>query len=209
MLLSFLFPKNTEVLFIENISLPELSLKYDPRTIFSDEIVALFHYKDDMIRKLIWALKYKKNYKAARLFSDMLYPYLLETIYDLSLFTDDQKLLLLPIPISKQVLRRRGYNQMHLILEELGKHDDNLHFYYLTDVLIKKQNTKSQVVAGDKRSREKNIKYAFSVLAPHKIKGRSIILLDDVLTTGSTVGAARWVLMQAGAKRVHTVVLAH
>ena len=109
--------------------------------------------------------------------------------------------LVVPIPLSKKKLRHRGYNQAEMIARELS---DNVR----ADIMFKKFHTKSQVEVKDKEERLANIAGSFEVRNPETIKGKKIILIDDVLTTGATMREAKKVLKSAGAKKVVGVVVA-
>ena len=109
--------------------------------------------------------------------------------------------LVIPVPLSKNKLRHRGYNQAEMIAGELSGN-------VRADILFKKFHTKSQVEVKDKEERLANIIGSFEARNPEKIKGKKIILIDDVLTTGATMSEAKKVLKQAGAKKVVGVVVA-
>lgn len=111
---------------------------------------------------------------------------------------------LMPIPLEKRKLKRRGFNQAQELAEELSKH---LGIPVSNDVLIKKKGTLSQTELSGKE-REENIKGAFSCQNKEKIQGRKILLIDDVYTTGSTMEEAARVLKLAGAKEVCGAVIA-
>ena len=75
------------------------------------------------------------------------------------------------------------------------------------DLIIRKRRTESQTGLG-KQKRKSNIKNAFSVKKPGKIKGREILLVDDVYTTGATTEECVKVLMKNGAEGIHILTLA-
>ena len=109
--------------------------------------------------------------------------------------------LVIPVPLSKNKLRHRGYNQAEMIAGELS---DNVR----ADILFKKFHTKSQVEVKNKEERLANIIGSFEIKNPEKIKGKKIILIDDVLTTGATMREVKKVLKEAGVKKVIGVVVA-
>ena len=109
--------------------------------------------------------------------------------------------LVVPIPLSKKKLRHRGYNQAELIAGELSGD-------VRADIMFKKFHTKSQVEVKDKKERLANIVGSFEVRNHETIRGKKIILIDDVLTTGATMREAKKVLKSAGAKKVVGVVVA-
>ena len=110
-----------------------------------------------------------------------------------------------PVPLFKGKLRKRGYNQAEVLSFELAKRF-NLKFL---GILEKGKNTPSQVNLTEKQRRE-NIKGAFLMKKGFGglLENKNIFLVDDVLTTGSTLLEAANVLKRSGAKRVIGLTLA-
>lgn len=161
-----------------------------------------FNYQQPLIKNLIFHFKYEPNLvkelaePLANLWED--YFSLLDKKINFSDF------LVLPLPLEKNRLRWRGFNQS----EELAKYfcqDFNLETR--NDILIKVKKTESQVNLDEKERRE-NIKGAFLVENKEAIEGRKILLIDDVYTTGSTLEEAAKVLKENGAKEIWGLVLA-
>jgi ComF family protein len=110
--------------------------------------------------------------------------------------------VLLPVPLAYGRFCRRGYNQAI----ELGIHlQRQLHIPLHTDVLVRTRETIEQAGLG-RRERRKNLRNAFAVARP--LPGRHVAIVDDVVTTGSTVNELARVLKQAGATRVDIWALA-
>jgi len=106
--------------------------------------------------------------------------------------------LILPVPLSGEKLRDRGFNQAALLAKELS-----VLLQIPADVrtLVKKFETPPQ--AGLPRAaRESNLKDAFDMIKAEKVNGKNILLIDDVFTTGSTLSAVASVIRLAGAKHV-------
>ena len=112
--------------------------------------------------------------------------------------------MILPVPLHYSRLFRRKYNQSAVLARELSKKTQISVRY---DVLKKYRYTKPQVICSGKQ-RRKNIKDAFAVIKPEAIKGKSIILIDDVYTTGSTLKECAKMLKKAGAKNVSALTVA-
>ncbi len=110
--------------------------------------------------------------------------------------------LIIPIPLHKRRLRWRGFNQSELLAKSI-----ELTIPIDTTSLTRKKYTTSQVKVKSRKKRIDNIKGAFCVTEPEKIKGKSILLIDDVITTGSTIDECAKVLKNAGAKKVNALVL--
>ncbi len=112
--------------------------------------------------------------------------------------------LMVPIPLFSSKLRKRGYNQAEILAKELSK-KFNLPFQ---NILKRARDTKSQFKLS-KKDREANIKGAFKMEnGEWKMKNTSILLVDDVVTTGSTLLEAANILKRNGAKRVIGLTLA-
>jgi competence protein ComFC len=172
--------------------------------------VSCFSYRSPTIRTLIHALKYNGNYRAA----DLLAPFLAEVILDKlgdNIMFYDKAPLLIPIPLSKEKLKERGYNQAEILTQEIVKYLQNIHGTILpihTEILFRIKNTPSQT-ALSKPDRKRNLIGAFAVHSASAVQNESIILIDDVLTTGSTLHEARQTLLKAGAKNVSAITVAH
>lgn len=115
-----------------------------------------------------------------------------------------KEFILVPVPLHKKKLKQRGFNQASEIGKELSK---NLKVPLFDNVLIKIKQTLAQVEL-KKEQREKNIKGVFNCQKPELIKNKKILLVDDILTTGSTMEECARVLKTAGAKQVWGVVVA-
>ena len=179
-----------------------------------NKIVSLFQYKDPLIKQMVWLLKYKKNSHVAKLFASALYDFLIEELSDEIVFSgnisEDNKIVLIPLPLSRQRERERGYNQIKLITDELQKIDN---FTVCTDLLIKKKHTAPQTSLLVKNDRIKNIKGAFAVKDKgndkRSLKNTHAIIIDDVFTTGSTLAEAQKMLKNSGVYKVSCITIAH
>lgn len=111
--------------------------------------------------------------------------------------------VIIPVPLHFSRLLKRKYNQSGLLAQELSKQSGIKVDYYS---LKKIKKTKPQV-AFLGRARNKNLKDAFQADS-HKIKGQRILLIDDVMTTGSTLRECAKALLTAGAKSVDSLTIA-
>ncbi|HBB49781.1 TPA: hypothetical protein DEQ22_02610 [Candidatus Nomurabacteria bacterium] len=175
-------------------------------------IFPLYDYRHPPIKKVLWLLKYKGKKRLANVFAEVMYGRILEELSELSVMENFRKPVLIPIPLSKKRCRERGYNQAELICQELIKINNLRHGVYLKlekDILIKPKDTKHQAHIENRSERLKNIIGSFTVKNSEIIKGRNIILIDDILTTGATLSEARKVLKRAGARKVIAFTVAH
>lgn len=118
---------------------------------------------------------------------------------DLSLFD-----AIVPVPLHIKRLRERGFNQSLILANALGKK-------YGLDVdfsLLKRRKLTLTQTGLNKREREKNISGAFLAVRPARIRGRNLILVDDVYTTGATINECAKTLIKAGASQVAVLTLA-
>ncbi len=169
---------------------------------------SLFSYRDPLVRRAVWELKYRGNKKIASLFGTLLYEEMLAQLDEMGIW-GKKKIILIPIPSSAKRLQEKGFNQTHLLCNTIRKLDSEKMFFIDTETLVKKQHTKTQVSIRDRSTRLKNLIGAFSLSENHHISGSTIFLIDDVTTTGGTLTEARKVLLEAGAKKVFAFVLAH
>ncbi|MGZ5438459.1 MAG: double zinc ribbon domain-containing protein [Candidatus Aminicenantales bacterium] len=112
--------------------------------------------------------------------------------------------LLVPVPLHPSRKRDRGFNQSLLLARDLGLRRG---LGVLTGALVKTRNRPAQ--AGLRAAdRERNVRSAYAVKHADKVQGRTIILVDDVTTTGATIRECARVLKEAGAKEVRAITLA-
>lgn len=145
------------------------------------------------------ARKLIKNYKFAG--KRYLAPYFVNLMVDTYLDNPYTCDAVCSVPISKLRMVERGFNQSEIIAKQLAK---RLKLEYV-DALVKVRETSDQVGLSA-TERTKNLAGAFKV--DKDVKGKNILLIDDVLTTGSTASECSRVLLKAGAKSVKVLVIA-
>lgn len=205
--LDFLFPLSAFERVLRDMT-PEEFSRHAPRALSLENGEVLFLYRDRFVRKAIVALKYHGNSDAARIFASLLYETLLADLAEENMFGKGDHPLLIPIPLSKRRLRERGFNQVELVTERMANMDNNKSFVHAPEALIRAHHTKSQATLKGRAAREKNVHHAFLAFPEH-VSGKTIILVDDVMTTGATMGDARRALRRAGARRIRSYALAH
>jgi ComF family protein len=112
--------------------------------------------------------------------------------------------LLIPVPLHRSRLRIRGFNQAQLLCTMVS---ERLSIPILPDGLIRTRPTQPQIELSASERRN-NVKGAFTVKHPKKVYSKSILLLDDVMTTGSTVDECAAELKKCGATAVTVVTVA-
>lgn len=112
--------------------------------------------------------------------------------------------LLIPVPLHVKKLKRRGYNQSGLLALALAR---RLHLPQTQRALVRVRNTPSQTGFG-REERLTNMHGAFECVRPDLVRGKVILLIDDVATTGATLEGCAQALHAGGAKRVMAYTLA-
>jgi len=153
---------------------------------------------EGVLRTAIKKLKFKSKKKLARPLAFLLVEYLnnwapSETID-----------YIVSVPLSKKRLRSRGFNQVDLLADVVS---GELNIPFASDLLLRTKETKPQFEL-KREERFKNLKGAFEVSNTGNVKGKNILLLDDILTTGSTVSECAKVLKEAGASKICVLTLA-
>ena len=111
---------------------------------------------------------------------------------------------LVPVPLHPARHRERGFNQAELLARELAR---LLDAPLSTGVLRRTKDTSSQVSTSTRAERLRNVRDAFATT--DGVDGATIVLVDDVTTTGATLSAAAQALLSAGAARVYGLTFAH
>ncbi|MET1077129.1 MAG: ComF family protein [Pseudomonas sp.] len=111
---------------------------------------------------------------------------------------------LLPVPLARQRLRQRGFNQAGLLARWLGQ---ALRLPVEDDWLRRTRDTPAQQSL-DAASRQRNLRNAFALSPQARVAGRHLALVDDVLTTGTTAHTLARLMLRAGATRVDVYCLA-
>jgi ComF family protein len=112
--------------------------------------------------------------------------------------------LLIPVPLHAARLRWRGFNQSLLLAKELA----SAWRLSLDPFVLRRCRSTPPQVGLDERARRRNVRGAFAVADHSSVKGRAVLLIDDVFTTGATVNECALTLRRAGARYVDVLVLA-
>ena len=177
--------------------IPEFDGKLDQslRTRSFDSLFILFEF-EDKIRQLIHLLKYKRHLTLGSYFAfeaKIKFPNLIKHSFS----------EIIPVPLYKTRRRERGYNQSEAIAVAMAK---IFNIPVKSEHLLRIRPTSSQTKM-TREEREKNVKNAF--YCPLDLAGRNILLVDDVITTGSTIEVCVNILKKAGANKVGVFVVAH
>jgi len=190
-----------------NEDLPLLN-KYEHKTPVSTNIgkvYCVFGYEKG-IRKAIHNLKFNDRPGNASILIDLSYSYL-----EGFLTGDPESFMPLPVydiilcvPMHPRRKRKRGYNQSELLADCFAR---RMNIPALKNVLVKAVNTPAQSALG-KAGRFRNLIGAFQVKAQELVKGKRVLLVDDVMTTGNTLEQCGKALKHEGAMQVDAFVVA-
>jgi ComF family protein len=159
---------------------------------------------DGGLRELIHLLKYASVRPAANVLGRMLAEAIAELQPD---FADDQ-IAVIPVPLYRAKLRRREFNHAEVIARAAIKlSSDTIRLRLCPEVLVRKRKTPSQTGL-TRHQRRENVRGAFGVAQAEVVKGREVLVVDDVYTTGATVSECARVLRRAGATKVWVATVA-
>ena len=151
---------------------------------------------DDKISKAIKDFKYYGKKYLGEYLSNFMYD-----VYAIEKFSAD---VIIPAPISANGLKARGFNQTELLCKSFADNGLNVN----SKCVIKKLETENQANLNFKE-RQTNLIGAFKVVDKNAVKNKNCLIVDDIFTTGATVGEIGAVLKKAGAKRVDVITLCH
>jgi len=162
---------------------------------------SVFAYKDPRVRKLIWSVKYKRDAQAIQTCGYALYS-TLRTITDSPLY-------IVPMPITLRRRNERGYNQCELLVEEIARLDSAKRIKIISNLLLRIHHTERQTLK-DREERLHDAKGIFAVDSSYQnLFFARIIVIDDVVTTGSTMNEAIGTMKKAGFQNVTGLSVAH
>ncbi len=163
-----------------------------------DKARSIFSFRDDKVRSLIHALKYHYVRSLEKPLGQLLYPgyelYYKKTPID----------FILPVPLHKQRMREREFNQSALLARQLGM----LANIECRENIVKREKRTSPQTNLKLKERQHNLAGAFKVNFPNDIKHKNILIIDDVFTTGVTVNELCSVLYKNGAGNLYVLTLA-
>ena len=151
---------------------------------------AVFAY-DDIMRRSIAMFKYHNRREYAKVYAKEMYK------HQTNFIKMAAPEVILPVPVHKQKLRQRGFNQAELVAKELGR---LTHIPVDCKFLIRKEKTKP-LKELTRSQRKANLKEAFGLIPNGKYYKR-VLLIDDIYTTGATIDAISEILRKAGVKNI-------
>jgi len=173
------------------------------RKFFNNKIISEFYSpfvfeKDKELQHAIHALKYDKKFPVGIFLGKVLAAEIKSSK------TNWKFDLIIPIPLHQLKKAERGYNQAYYIAKGVGK----IFKVKVSDRSVKRiKYTESQTTM-NLNEREENISGAFKVKWNTQVRGKNILLLDDVITTGATISECGKILLESGASKVYAVSIA-
>lgn len=206
--------------FVQNLLVPEdlkiqklLNLPTDtmrdllPKSpVHSKDIFVLFDYQNKVVRLIVKAIKYKNNANLRKRIAGYLYEEIIDLASEIALF-DGATPLLVPMPMSKKEKRNRGFNQCEELVKEIKKmEENNIEVSYNTLKKIKETARQTKL---SREARMENVRNSMLARSPTSGQIKTVIVLDDVYTTGASLFEARRALLASGASRVIGLFIAH
>lgn len=158
---------------------------------------AAFYYLDSAKGGVVY-LKNTKNNVFPRLFAEKIRSDIEADPYE---FKAD---FIVPVPMSKTKLRKRGFNQAEVLADALSQ---QLNIPICNDALVKSISFVAQHKLSATR-RKSNASHLYSAGKNIDIKGKTVIIVDDVMTTGSTINSCAEILLEMGAEKIIAAVAA-
>lgn len=182
----------------EKLEFIQFKINTKNKTPYLDSIICCCSY-EDLAKKIVYELKYKSVINAGKIIAHIMY-------YN-SNFNDCD--LITFVPMHKKKIGKRGFNQSKVIANELSK----LLNKPIAELLIKNKNTKSQMSLGLKSDRQFNVEGSIEmnpkVLKEVVSNNFSVLIVDDVFTSGTTLNYCAKTLKEFGFSRVHTACFLH
>ncbi len=150
---------------------------------------------EDPVREALHQLKYRRNVGLGEALATQMSIFVAQLEWPVDTIA--------PIPLGKKRLKERGYNQVAMVAKPLSL---QLGIDYHSAALVRARETRSQVGLSA-TERKQNVLNAFQA-DKNKVDGRTVLLMDDVSTTGATLSSAAEALYASGAKEVYAITIA-
>jgi ComF family protein len=163
-------------------------------------VFSLSEYSNPSVKELIHQFKFNGVREIGETFGAELAEKLSRSGADF-----EENFIIIPIPLHKKSMRRRGFNQSEILARTIS---EKLSVPLLTGVLVKTKTTPHQTETKNRHERLENLVGAFEITDKEEVSGKNIILVDDIITTGATLTECAKVLKRSGAKNIYGVAIA-
>lgn len=194
-LLEIIYPKDNKCIICGEDEVEGLCTRCKLNITYCEGEELCLGYYRGVLKELILMFKFKSRFDAG----EELIKLLEEKVINLI----DKDYIITFIPIGRESLNVRGFNQCEYLARELGLRNN----YRVLDTLVKVKENKVQKTLR-REERFENIKGVFKVINEDEVKGKNFIILDDVVTTGATLKEAKKILKEAGANKIKLLTLA-
>lgn len=176
----------------------EFNRKFADANIIADFFAMFVFEKDKELQHAIHSLKYENKFPIGVYLGSLLAEKILisKTVWKID--------LIIPIPLHHLKKAERGYNQSLYIAKGLSK---VLHCRFSDRIIKRIKYTESQT-GMNLKERQKNMLEAFKIRNKKTIQGKTILLVDDVITTGATISECGKILLESGAQKVYAASIA-
>ncbi len=206
LIIDSLFPRKNLDSKIQEIDFDFMQNNFPkPHLISIKNAYSIYSYKNEMVKNIVWNIKYKKSDEAS-LLSAIAINWKIEQLFG------KNKVIVIPIPSSWRRKNERGYNQIEFIIEKIKTLPNNKQKLYIN--LIKRKTHLDSQTKKDRRHRLEStdifeIDHIAWKLLPSDYADYTYIIIDDVLTTGQTMQQAINTLLGAGLQKVYGITFAH
>lgn len=176
----------------------------------SGTTATLFDYRNPLVKKAIWALKYHRRRSLGKYFGNALYREFFKQLANSTKHVNEA-IVLIPVPASAKAVAMRGFNHASVIASAIARcaKEDGLMMEMRNDILYKLSENSQQAQTHGKRERALNVAKVFAVRHGEFLRGKTVILVDDVITTGATLAEARRAVKEFAPKRILAIAVAH
>lgn len=182
----------------ESLIAEEYHKKFSVKKYISDFHPVFIFEKDREIQHIIHALKYNKHFRVGIYFGKIIGNQIKDKL-------DNWKIdLIIPVPLHKLKKTERGYNQSEFIAKGISVQTG---IRWNKKIINRKKYTETQTHL-TAEERQINVKDAFKIKDKDAVDGKNILLVDDVITTGSTISECAHQLILAGAKNIYATSIA-
>lgn len=229
--LDLIFPESEEVKLLRKMSDKQLFAELNQishnakNKIIKMQNVSIHYslpYKNPLVKEIIWQIKFRGQKKYCKILGKLLAENI-AIILKKEKNCNGENYLLIPVPIHEKRRKERGFNQCEFLCEEIIRevekmkrlNDEKCKLKYAPKILMREIYQEKQSWS-DRHGRFEKISGVFTIALNNKTKSytaeiinEKIILIDDVVTTGSTLSEISKVLFNAGTKKIIAVVVAH